>query len=132
MKICNTGGYFKDLDDKDLGPWTPRVLECNLEGGKFTWPQVKLLDGSLVRIAYRCFTEKEKTLYKQYRGRPCVMPSETKEELTYYNRYSLEDVITKGRFHGVGRIDDTYYDLVSVDNSDIMYVPIGILRKGGS
>lgn len=67
----NTSGYFKDpTNGEDLSVDTPRVIPCELKDGKFVWPQVAASDGSmLLKIVYKYFTEEEKELYKQYRGR---------------------------------------------------------------
>lgn len=85
-KYGNSSGYFRDpTNDQDFSVSTPRIIPCELKDGKFVWPQVALSDGSaLVKIVYKLFTEEEKDLYKQYRGRsssgePKVKP--TKQEV---------------------------------------------------
>ena len=67
----NSSGYFRDpTNGEDLSPDTPRVIQCELKDGKFVWPQVAAADGSmLLKIVYKYFTDEEKELYKQYRGR---------------------------------------------------------------
>lgn len=67
----NSSGYFKDpVSGEDLSTETPRVVPCSFENGKFTWPMVMCSNGEqLLKIVYKYFTEEEKNLYKQYRGR---------------------------------------------------------------
>lgn len=67
----NSSGYFKDpVSGEDLSTETPRVVPCSFENGKFTWPMVMCSNGEqLLKIVYKYFTEEEKALYKQYRGR---------------------------------------------------------------
>lgn len=67
----NSSGYFKDpITGDDLSPDTPRVVPCELRDGKFVWPMVLRSDGEEpLKIVYRYFTDEEKELYKQYRGR---------------------------------------------------------------
>ena len=67
----NSSGYFRDpTNGEDLSVDTPRVIQCELKDGKFVWPQVAASDGSmLLKIVYKLFTDEEKDLYKQYRGR---------------------------------------------------------------
>lgn len=67
----NSSGYFRDpTNGEDLTVDTPRVIQCELKDGKFVWPQVAASDGSmLLKIVYKLFTDEEKELYKQYRGR---------------------------------------------------------------
>ena len=67
----NSSGYFRDpTNGEDLTVDTPRVIQCELRDGKFVWPQVAASDGSmLLKIVYKLFTDEEKELYKQYRGR---------------------------------------------------------------
>ena len=72
----NSSGYFRDpTNGEDLSPDTPRVIQCELKDGKFVWPQVAAADGSmLLKIVYKYFTDEEKELYKQYRGRGSSSP----------------------------------------------------------
>ena len=67
----NSSGYFRDpTNGEDLTVDTPRIIQCELKDGKFVWPQVAAADGSrLLKIVYKLFTDEEKELYKQYRGR---------------------------------------------------------------
>lgn len=76
----NSSGYFRDpVSGEELSVDTPRVIPCSLENGKFTWPCVACSDGSqLLKIVYKYFTEEEKDLYKQYRGRSSSGSSERK------------------------------------------------------
>lgn len=71
-RFGNSSGYFKDpVSGEDLSVDTPRVIECRLtEEGKFVWPCVLQSDGNqMLKIVYKLFTDEEKDLYKQYRGR---------------------------------------------------------------
>lgn len=69
--VANSSGYFKDpVTKEDFSIDTPRVVECKLENGKFTWPMVMTSAGDPVKIVYKYFTDEEKGLYKAYRGRP--------------------------------------------------------------
>ena len=71
-RFGNSSGYFKDpVSGEDLSPDTPRAIECRLtEEGKFVWPCVLQSDGNqMLKIVYKLFTDEEKDLYKQYRGR---------------------------------------------------------------
>lgn len=71
-EVANSSGYFKDpVTKEDLSVDTPRVVKCELNGGKFIWPMVMISDGSgPIKIVYKYFTDEEKELYKAYRGRP--------------------------------------------------------------
>lgn len=71
MEYKNSNGYFKDpVTFEDLSPDTPRVVQCSIDAsGKFIWPQVAVSNGDIVKIVYKLFTDEEKDLYKQYRGR---------------------------------------------------------------
>ncbi len=71
MEYKNSNGYFKDpVTFEDLSPDTPRVVQCSIDpSGKFIWPQVVVSNGDIVKIVYKLFTDEEKDLYKQYRGR---------------------------------------------------------------
>lgn len=71
MEYKNSNGYFKDpVTFEDLSPDTPRVVQCSIDpSGKFIWPQVAVSNGDIVKIVYKLFTDEEKDLYKQYRGR---------------------------------------------------------------
>lgn len=65
------GTWFKDPVTKaDLTPATPRDVQVSLTPeGKFIWPKVTLQDGQLVKIAFRLFTDEERTVYKMYRSK---------------------------------------------------------------
>lgn len=80
MECKNSSGYFKDpLTFEDLSVDTPRIVPCNLENGKFTWPMVMRSDGEEpLKIVYKLFTEEEKALYKAYRGRDTAGHSQVK------------------------------------------------------
>lgn len=68
---ANSSGYFKDPGTgEDLSVDMPRSVECELRDGKFVWPQVTVSTGESVKIVYKYFTDEEKQLYKEYRGRP--------------------------------------------------------------
>lgn len=71
-EVANSSGYFKDpITKEDLSVDTERVVKCELKDGKFIWPCVLSSDGNqLLKIVYKYFTDEEKDLYKQYRGRP--------------------------------------------------------------
>lgn len=67
---ANSSGYFKDPGTgEDLSPDMPRSVEAALVDGKFIWPQVTVSTGESVKIVYKYFTDEEKQLYKEYRGR---------------------------------------------------------------
>lgn len=70
MEVKNSSGYFKDpATFEDLSSDMPREVVCSVtEEGKFIWPQVRVSDGSLVKIVYKYFTDEEKQLYKEYRS----------------------------------------------------------------
>lgn len=69
-RFGNNSGYFKDPSNgEDLSPDTPRVIPCSFENGKFVWPQVSFENGDMGKIVYKLFTDEEKDLYKEYRGR---------------------------------------------------------------
>lgn len=71
-EVQNSSGYFKDpITKEDLSVDTPRVIPASLENGKFQWPMVLSSDGDqLLKIVFRYFTDEEKRLYNEYRGRP--------------------------------------------------------------
>ena len=67
---ANSSGYFKDPGTgEDLSVDIPRSVACELRDGKFIWPQVTVSTGEKVKIVYKYFTDEEKQLYKEYRGR---------------------------------------------------------------
>ena len=67
---ANSSGYFKDPGTgEDLSVDMPRSVACELRDGKFIWPQVEVSTGENVKIVYKYFTDEEKQLYKEYRGR---------------------------------------------------------------
>ena len=67
---ANSSGYFKDPGtDEDLSVDMERSVQCELRDGKFIWPQVTVSTGESVKIVYKYFTDEEKQLYKEYRGR---------------------------------------------------------------
>lgn len=68
---ANSSGYFKDPGTgEDLSVDMERSVPCELRDGKFIWPQVTVSTGESVKIVYKYFTDEEKQLYKEYRGRP--------------------------------------------------------------
>ena len=152
----NSSGYFKDpITEEDLSPDTPRVVPCSLENGKFTWPCVAQSDGSqLLKIVYKYFTDEEKELYKEYRGRsgsssghPQVRkPKESKskpvktdesEEPKQVIKYSkesatslktLETLAQCDRLYGVSQIAGITYALVGATGSNKVYhIPRGCI-----
>lgn len=67
---ANSSGYFKDPGTgEDLSVDMKRSVQCELRDGKFVWPQVTVSTGESVKIVYKYFTDEEKQLYKEYRGR---------------------------------------------------------------
>lgn len=67
---ANSSGYFKDPGTgEDLSVDMERSVQCELRDGKFVWPQVTVSTGESVKIVYKYFTDEEKQLYKEYRGR---------------------------------------------------------------
>lgn len=70
-RFGNSSGYFKDpTNGQDFSVGTPRVIPCELKDGKFVWPRVATADGNeLLKIVFKLFTDEEKALYNQYRGR---------------------------------------------------------------
>lgn len=67
---ANSSGYFKDPGTgEDLSVDMERSVPCELRDGKFIWPQVTVSTGESVKIVYKYFTDEEKNLYKEYRGR---------------------------------------------------------------
>jgi len=67
---ANSSGYFKDPGtSEDLSVDMERSVQCELRDGKFIWPQVTVSTGESVKIVYKYFTDEEKQLYKEYRGR---------------------------------------------------------------
>lgn len=67
---ANSSGYFKDPGTgEDLSVDMERFVPCELRDGKFIWPQVTVSTGESVKIVYKYFTDEEKQLYKEYRGR---------------------------------------------------------------
>lgn len=67
---ANSSGYFKDPGTgEDLSVDMSRSVVCELRDGKFIWPQVTVSTGESVKIVYKYFTDEEKNLYKEYRGR---------------------------------------------------------------
>lgn len=72
---ANSSGYFKDPGTgEELSVDMPRSVECELRDGKFIWPQVEVSTGESVKIVYKYFTDEEKQLYKEYRGRGSSEP----------------------------------------------------------
>ena len=67
---ANSSGYFRDPGTgEDLSVDMERSVQCELRDGKFVWPQVTVSTGESVKIVYKYFTDEEKQLYKEYRGR---------------------------------------------------------------
>lgn len=152
----NSSGYFKDpITEEDLSPDTPRVVPCSLENGKFTWPCVAQSDGSqLLKIVYKYFTDEEKELYKEYRGRsgsssghsqvrkpkePKPKPTKTDEseepkQVIKYSKESatslktLETLAQCDRLYGVSQIAGITYALVGATGSNKVYhIPRGCI-----
>lgn len=75
------GTWFKDPVTKaDLTSATPRDVQVSLTPeGKFIWPKVTLQDGQLVKIAFRLFTDEERTVYKMYRSKGKSTPKPAQE-----------------------------------------------------
>ena len=72
---ANSSGYFKDPGTgEDLSVDMERSVQCELRNGKFIWPQVTVSTGESVKIVYKYFTDEEKQLYKEYRGRGSSEP----------------------------------------------------------
>lgn len=143
----NSSGYFRDPSNgEELSVDTPRVIQCELKDGKFIWPQVAAADGSqLLKIVYKLFTDEEKDLYKQYRGRSSsgeprprkekpvkVEKSEeqTTDEPIQVVKYSEEsaagsdskEIIAKcDRCLGVSQIAGITYALLSKYGSNVVY-----------
>ncbi len=154
----NSSGYFKDpITEEDLSPDTPRVVPCSLENGKFTWPCVAQSDGSqLLKIVYKYFTDEEKELYKEYRGRSGSSPghsqvrkpkeqkakakptktdeSEEPKQVIKYSKESatslktLETLAQCDRLYGVSQIAGITYALVGATGSNKVYhIPRGCI-----
>ena len=152
----NSSGYFKDpITEEDLSPDTPRVVPCSLENGKFTWPCVAQSDGSqLLKIVYKYFTDEEKELYKEYRGRsgsssghpqvrkpkeskPKPVKTDESEEPKQVIKYSkesatslktLETLAQCDRLYGVSQIAGITYALVGATGSNKVYhIPRGCI-----
>lgn len=67
---ANSSGYFKDPGTgENLSVDMERSVQCEFRDGKFIWPQVTVSTGESVKIVYKYFTDEEKQLYKEYRGR---------------------------------------------------------------
>lgn len=139
----NSSGYFRDpTNGEDLTVDTPRTIQCELRDGKFIWPQVTASDGSkLLKIVYRCFTDEEKELYKQYRGRSsssepkakvekCIVNDEPDEDTSYdigYDEYSAVSadtakiIATCDQCLGCSQIAGLTYALLSRKDSNKVY-----------
>lgn len=134
--VANSSGYFKDpVTKEDFSIDTPRVVECKFENGKFTWPMVMTSAGEPVKIVYKYFTDKEKELYKAYRGRSGsgtsvrkpvekklpepVKKTETVKKETGYNKESavsktIEDIIAHcDMYLGVSYIDGVAHSIIT-------------------
>jgi len=93
-RFGNSSGYFKDpVSGEDLSPDTERVVKCEItEDGKFVWPQVLQSDGDrTLKIVYKLFTEEEKELYKQYRGRPAGSGTRRRSPSSQAPKYKTEE-----------------------------------------
>ena len=76
---ANSSGYFKDPGTgEDLSVDIERSVQCELRDGKFIWPQVTVSTGESVKIVYKYFTDEEKQLYKEYRGRGSSEPRQSR------------------------------------------------------
>lgn len=142
----NSSGYFKDpVSGEDLSPDTPRVIKCELKDGKFIWPCVMQSDGEqILKIVYKYFTEEEKDLYKQYRGRPSgttrsrspsskpktIKQEEKHDEPVHVMKHSeesaasLQTLMTLAecdRLYGVSQIAGITYALVGKHNSNVVH-----------
>ena len=141
----NSSGYFKDpITEEDLGPDTPRVVPCSFENGKFTWPCVMRSDGEmLLKIVYKYFTDEEKELYKQYRGRgtgsstpKAHKPKESKpkdpesDEPKQVIKHDPESAVSAktllelaqcDRLYGVSQIAGITYVLCGAYNSNVVH-----------
>ena len=134
----NSSGYFRDpTNGEDLSPDTPRVIQCELKDGKFVWPQVAAADGSmLLKIVYKYFTDEEKELYKQYRGRgsssgetrtrsPSAKPKETEykpvEKETPILERTLVSYNESDTCFGVANIGGLLYALIGKRDGRVIY-----------
>lgn len=70
--FANSNGYFKDpLTGDWLTGLEPRSVAISItDTGSLVWPEVKISDGSSVKIVYKLWTDEEKQIYKQYRSTP--------------------------------------------------------------
>ena len=136
--VANSTGYFKDpVTKEDFSIDTPRVVECKLENGKFTWPMVMTSAGDPVKIVYKYFTAEEKELYKAYRGRPSSgtsvekkLPEPVKEE-----QKVVDD--TKHHYNSQSARSHTTEELIAscdmyLGTSYMDGMPYAIISKKGS
>ena len=144
--VANSSGYFKDpVTKEDFSIDTPRVVECKLENGKFTWPMVMTSAGDPVKIVYKYFTAEEKELYKAYRGRPSVgtsvekklpKPVEEKQEVVDDDDDDDDDD-TKHRYNSQSARSHTTEELIAscdmyLGTSYMDGMPYAIISKKGS
>ena len=121
--VANSSGYFKDpVTKEDFSVDTPRVVECKLENGKFTWPMVMTSAGDPVKIVYKYFTDEEKNLYKAYRGRPSTgttvrKPVEKRIPVTEEEEEDDDDS------------DDEYTPTPNVIHEEVKYKPGNAMAK---
>lgn len=108
--VANSSGYFKDpVTKEDFSIDTPRVVECKLENGKFTWPMVMTSTGDPVKIVYKYFTDEEKNLYKAYRGRPSTgttVRKQVEKRIPVTDDGDVEDTPTP---NAIQKVDEVKY-----------------------
>lgn len=140
--VANSSGYFKDpVTKEDFSIDTPRVVECKLENGKFTWPMVMTSAGDPVKIVYKYFTDEEKGLYKAYRGRPSTGTSvrKTAEKKLPESVEEKQEVVddTKHHYNSQSARSHTTEELIAscdmyLGTSYMDGMPYAIISKKGS
>lgn len=110
---ANSNGYFKDPSTGDwLTGLEPRSVSISItDTGSLVWPEVKLSDGSSVKIVYKLWTDEEKQIYKQYRATPKVhKPTAAKTTVTKGDDYPVKPVGATVMDYDKGEVYHCEYD----------------------
>lgn len=107
---ANSNGYFKDpLTGDWLTGLEPRSVNIAItETGSLIWPEVKISDGSSVKIVYKLWTDEEKQVYKQYRSTP-------------KQRKTVTAKVNKADDYPVKPVSAVYVDYKNIDMREMEY-----------
>ena len=137
--LCkNSGGWFRDPNTgEDITGDYPREITCK-SGMKWVQPQVKLSNGSIVKISGRCWNKDERECYKEYRSHSTPReqkPVEQKPKINIvkeessakYNpesttSHDAEEIIAMcNQYCGTSFIAGIVYALLSIKGKKVIY-----------